>query len=63
MIPKDCDDCNRLKDCSKRYHKTSKVKKTFCADGKSRLLEDSVSAIESTPDEYVEVNELKCIKP
>ena len=52
MMPKDCDDCDLLKDCSKRYQKAFKAKKIVCAEGKAHPTIESISDLESKLNEY-----------
>ena len=58
----DCDDCDQLRDYSKRFQKTAKGKKTICPEEKACQTADSVSAMDSTVKENILVEELKCIK-
>jgi hypothetical protein len=47
MISRDCDGCEKLKECSVRYKKAGKGDKVYCPDGTAHLI-DCYSIDQST---------------
>lgn len=42
MLSRDCDGCESMKECKKRYQKAHKGDKVYCADGTAHLIDDDL---------------------